>query len=403
MSPITSIVIAGVSLNLDDVEYSVSVEHGRNDVTSSPTPSSCQISVRGSQGVTAVMSDEVEVYAYGFDRFHGKISDLSITHLSTNPPTAVTTLTAMGNLATLGLRRTGGTGFPNETVEQRVETVLTDGGLSYLNGGSQTLDLHSVTGGDIVETSVLDALSELAEWSGATYFDTPEGVISFEAYGSRGLTAFAATWSAQTQDWDYYGQSWDSFPTSIATYTFPSSGVIWTPTWTQNLQALINDVTVTYGPSSNTVNSIDANSISDYGLRAYELTTGLDAVGDATARASNILTAQANPLWSLGQISVYVDALATPDRDRVMALINGATVTVPGLPAPAPFEAFQGIVEGWAETYTPDGHVITFSISDPRYSYQTVTWSGVDAALTWSAVDPAIIWYNVVNAGDLAA
>ena len=403
MSPITSISIAGVSLNLDDVEYSVSVEHGRNDVTSSPTPSSCQISIRGSQGVAAVMSDEVEVYAYGFDRFHGKISDLSITHLSTNPPTAVTTLTAMGNLATLGLRRTGGTGFPNETVEQRVETVLTDGGLSYLNGASQTLDLHSVTGGDIVETSVLDALSELAEWSGATYFDTPEGVISFEAYGSRGLTAFAATWSAQTQDWDYYGQSWDSFPTSIATYTFPSSGVIWTPTWTQNLQALINDVTVTYGPSSNTVNSTDANSISDYGLRAYELTTGLDAVGDATARASNILTAQANPLWSLGQISVYVDALATLDRDRVMALINGATVTVPGLPAPAPFEAFQGIVEGWAETYTPDGHVITFSISDPRYSYQTVTWSGVDAALTWSAVDPAIIWYNVVNAGDLAA
>ena len=160
---------------------------------------------------------------------------------------------------------------------------------------------------------------------------------------------------------------------------------------------------MTYGTSSNTVNSTDANSISDYGLRAYELTTGLDAVGDATARASNILTAQANPLWSLGQISVYVDALATPDRDRVMALINGATVTVPGLPAPAPFEAFQGIVEGWAETYTPDGHVITFSISDPRYSYQTVTWSGVDAALTWSAVDPAIIWYNVVNAGDLAA
>lgn len=403
MSPITSILVAGVSLDLTGVEYSVSVEHGRNDVTSSPTPSSCQITIRGAQGVAAVMSDEVEVYAYGFDRFHGKISDLSITHLSTNPPTAVTTLTAMGNLATLGLRRTGGSGFPNETVEQRVETVLTDGGLSYLNGGSQTLDLHSVTGGDIVETSVLDALAELAEWSGATYFDTPEGVISFEAYGSRGLTAFAAVWSSQMQDWDYYGQTWDSFPTSIATYTFPSSGVIWAPTWTQNLQALINDVTVTYGTSANTVNSTDANSISDYGLRAYELTTGLDAVGDATSRASQIMVAQANPLWSLGQISVYVDNLATPDRDKVLALINGATVTIPGLPEPAPYESFQGIVEGWAETYTPDGHVITFSISDPRYSYQTVTWSGVDAALTWSAVDPAIIWYNVVNAGDLAA
>jgi hypothetical protein len=87
----------------------------------------------------------------------------------------------------------------------------------------------------------------------------------------------------------------------------------------------------------------------------------------------------------------------------VLALVSGATVIVNDLPEPAPFNQFQGIVEGWGETYTPGQHIITFSVSDPRYSYQTVTWAEVDATLIWGDVEPNLEWYNVVNAGDLIA
>ena len=119
--------------------------------------------------------------------------------------------------------------------------------------------------------------------------------------------------------------------------------------------------------------------------------------------ADEILLAQAQPLWNLGQISVYVDLLDEPTRNLVLALVSGASVLVNGLPAPAPYTQFLGIVEGWAETYTPGQHILTLSVSDPRYSYQTVTWAGVDAALTWAAVNPEIEWYNVVRSDDLVA
>jgi hypothetical protein len=403
-SPITLIEVGGVALDLSDVEYQINVQHGRNDVTSQPEASTAQITIRGASGVSAKMSDPVTIQAYGFDRFTGEISDLTIRHLSTTPPTAITTLIAMGNLSKLGLRTTTATTYPNESVRDRAEKILTDGGLPYLNGGNDTLQVHSQGAGDTEPETVLDALQSLSAWSGSTFFDTPAGLISFESYGTRGLTAYAATWQSLPFPWTTYAEAWDSFPTTIASYTFPTHGVIWSPTWTQRLEALINDVTVTYGSQGqNEEQADDSASIALYGRRSYVLDTRLRQSVDASTRAGAILTAQANPLWNMGQISVYVDLLGTTDRDRVLALVNGATVTVPNLPEPAPYTSFTGIVEGWGETYTPGQHIITFSISDPRYSYETVTWAEVDSALIWGDVNPDVAWYNVVTADDLIA
>jgi hypothetical protein len=141
-SPITLVEIAGVALNLDDVEYQVSVQHGRNDVTSQPEASTAQIVIRGASGVAAKMSDPVVIQAYGFDRFTGEISDLTISHLSTNPPTAITTVIAMGNLSKLGLVETTDTSYPHETASVRADKILDDGGLPYINAASSTLGLR---------------------------------------------------------------------------------------------------------------------------------------------------------------------------------------------------------------------------------------------------------------------
>jgi hypothetical protein len=140
-----------------------------------------------------------------------------------------------------------------------------------------------------------------------------------------------------------------------------------------------------------------------YGTRAAELTTGLRKNSDSDARAAAILLAQAYPLWSLGQVSVLVHTLSAPTRDLVLELLNGATVRVDSMPVAGPYEQFTGILEGYIEVYTPGEHIMTLSLSDPRTSYQTVPWNGVDAALTWANVNSTVQWYNVVNAGDLAA
>lgn len=401
-SPIDHIIVGGAYLDLGDVDYSVQVQHGRNDVTSPPEASSCQIVVYGADGVTADIGDSLYIEAYGFARFTGNVTDLSITHLSSNPPTPVTTIIGMGNLAKLGQAVTGIGGYPHESAFDRAETILTDGGIDYINGGNTGLEIHEVTADS--PQSCYDALAELASWSGATFFDTPEGLIAFEDYGNRGITAFSGTWAALTEPWSTYNQAWDSFPTDESAYSFPTTSVVWTPTWSKTLQALVNDISVKYGADGDDVEqSDDAGSIALYGRRAHVLDTRLRKVADAQTRAANILAAQALPYWNLGQISVRVDLLSQPERDQVLAIVNGRLVNIANLPEPAPLDNFTGIVEGWAETYTPGTHVMTFSVSDPRYSYETVTWGDVDPTLTWGNVNASVIWYNVVTADDLAA
>ena len=400
-SPVTHIIIGGTTLDLNDVEYQVSITHGRNDIKSQPEASTAVIALRGSAGLDVALADSVDIAAWGTTRFTGEVSDLQITHLSTVPPTAVTSITCIGNLSNLGSRITGADGYPKQTIYERAEEILTDSGETYLNGGTSDLEVFATGSG--AGTTCLDALQALAEWSGGTYFDTPNGVIVFESYGDRGLTAFAGAWSALIYPWSNYEQTWDSFPTSFAGVSLPGNGVIFTPTWSQNQVSIINDVTVSHGDPASYHQATDATSIATYGRRALTIETGLDKEADATSRASAILLAQALPLWNLGNISVYVDQLTEPQRNLVLALISGSSVIVNDLPVPAPFEQFLGIVEGWSETYTPGQHILTLSVSDPRYSYQTVTWAGVDPALAWGDVNPEIIWYNVVTADDLIA
>ena len=402
-SPITHIIIGGVTLDLNDVEYQVSVTHGRNDIKSQPEASTAVIVIRGSTGLDVNLSDVMDINAYGFTRFTGEVTDLQITHLSSVPPVALTTITGIGNLSNLGGRITGASGYASETVYLRAEEILTDSGELFLNGGTSSLELYAVSAGNAVPQTCLDGLQALAEWSGGTYFDTPGGYIAFESYGDRGLTAFAGTWQALINPWSFYEQTWASFPTTFAGIMLPGDGIVFTPSWNQNQVSIINDVSVSHGSPASYHTAENASSIATFGRRALTLETGLKAGSDATTRANEILLAQALPLWNLGNISILVDQLTSPDRDLVLNLISGSTVVVNDLPEPAPLSQFLGIVEGWSETYTPGQHILTLSISDPRYSYQTVTWTGVNAALTWGAVNPDVIWYNVVTSDDLAA
>lgn len=402
-SPITHIVVGGVSLNLDNVEYQVSITHGRNDISSQPEASTAAIAIRGSAGLDIALSDSVDIAAWETTRFTGEVSDISITHLSSVPPMAITTVTAIGNLSNLGSRITGTSGYASETVYSRAEEILTDSGETYLNGGTSSLELFAVSAGNAVPQTCLDGLQALAEWSGGTYFDTPNGYIVFESYGSRGLTAFAGVWSVLINPWSAYEQTWDSFPTSFAGTMLPANGVIFTPSWNQNQSSIINDVSVSHGDPASYHQETDATSIATYGRRALTLETGLKSTGDATSRASAILLSQALPLWNLGNISIYVNQLSEPERNLVLNLISGSSVVVNNLPEPAPFSQFLGIVEGWSESYTPGQHILTLSISDPRYSFQTVTWGDVDPALLWGDVNEEIIWYNVVTSDDLLA
>jgi hypothetical protein len=78
-------------------------------------------------------------------------------------------------------------------------------------------------------------------------------------------------------------------------------------------------------------------------------------------------------------------------------------VTLENLPQPAPETYYFGIVEGWGEVYTPEQHILTLSLSDPRYSLATIPWNDVDGALEWEDVPAALKWFETITSRDLAA
>jgi hypothetical protein len=397
-SPITAVSIAGTALNLAGIEYAVTVSHGRSDILSPSSASQAEITLFGDINAVAEITDTFTITAYSDARFTGTVTDVRVEFLGDG--TARTTITGIGLLAQLGSTLVD-VNFPNEQVDERVETILAATGLSYLNGASSALELFSVN--EDIPQPATTLLDELAQWSGGTYFDTPDGRVVFESYGIRGETANPGNWQSQTQTWAELTREWDSFPTVIAALALPASSVVYAPTWTKTQQGLVNEVSVTHGSPAAVTTYTDSASVALYGLRATEITTGLRNLSDANARGAAILLAQAYPLWGLGQISVLVHTLSAPVRDLLMVALNGTTIRVDSLPSQGPYTQFLGICEGWTEVYTPGEHVLTLSLSDPRMSYETVTWAGVDAALTWAGVDPDLEWYNVVTAGDLAA
>jgi hypothetical protein len=400
---ITEIALNGTPLNLADVEYQVQIQHGRSDVTTNPQPSNAQIIIRGSVGVGVEISDLVQIQAYGFRRFYGDVSDINITHLSSVPPVAITTITAIGELSRVGFTEVGAGGYPHETVSQRIDDVLTTVGLPYLNGADPTVELHSISSGNEEITDALSYLGQVAEWTGATFYDDPAGRIVFESYGNRGITSFAGVWSSQVGDYDANPVPWSSFPVDQTPTVIPSDGIIFTPTWSKTRQTIINSVTVLGYNDTHETTQTDSASIAAYGIREYRLATEIRYSADVVDRAGAIITAQANPLYSLGAVSIMVHNLDNTTRDKVLELVSGMAVSISNLPEPCPEPNYLGIVEGWGETYTPGEHILTLSLSDPRYSFATVTWAGVDPALEWGDVPAGLQWFEIITGNDLAA
>ena len=399
---ITEILLAGSPLDLNTVEYQVSVQHGRSDILSAPQASSAQIVIRGAVGVDAEITDDVVIEAYGDPRFTGQISDVRVTHLSSVPPVALTQITAMGNLARVGFVEVGASGFSEQTVFERVTAVLDATGLDYLNGADTDLVLHSVSSGNAEPTDALSYLQRLAEGTGATYYDDPAGRIVFESYGNRGITAFAGIWANQVGTWADQTEAWEDYPVDRATTNIPGGAVVFSPAWSRTRQTILNTVTVV-GYTGHEETASDSVSIAAYGLKEYRLETDIKNNADVLTRAGGIITAQANPLWSLGELSIFVHQLDTTDRDLILALVSGMAVSLANLPQPAPLDNFLGIVEGWGEVYVPGQHVLTLSVSDPRYSFETVTWAEVDPALEWGDVSADLQWYEIITGNDLAA
>lgn len=407
MTAITEIAINGTPLNLDNVEWAIAIDHGRNDITSQPQASTAELIIRNFTNIPATIADLLTVEAYGIPRFTGIVSDTEISHeySNTGNPVGRLRITAMGYLAQLALYSVGSAGYAEETLDDRVTEILTATGFTYTANTEPYMVLLAQDPGNT--QSAFQALSELCLNTGATMCDLPDGSILFESYTRRGIGYNSATWAGVNDIWDDVDYVWsDVYESTSAVPTpveLPNNGVVWEPIWRQSIVPVINEAIVNYGDPIAGITFTDNTSVGIYGLRTATINTTLADMTDAYDRASHIVQTQAYPRYGLTQIQIYVDRLDSGTRTDVLGLIQGSRILINNLPQPAPLLTYLGVVEGWSESYTPQGYFITLSVSDPRYSYAMCSWADVDAALEWGDVSGTIQWYDVVLPGDLAA
>jgi hypothetical protein len=409
---ITAVKVNGTALDLDGIEYQVTVSHGRNDITALPQASDASLTLYGFPTIPVEVSDLVVIEAYGLTRFTGRVTDVVLTHLY--DPEGIVNFVArlevqlMGNLSRLGLAFVGADGYARELLDLRVENILTDAGVTYANNSDPLMTQESLDA-QIGGYGALDLLSALCTQTGATLADLPDGNILFESYSRRGYGYNPAHWydlgTDTYPDIPYiWADVYDRVDAAPLTVTIPAASTVWAPTWRKSAQTILNDVTVTYGNSGNQDKTdSDPASIVTHGRRAFTLATQLHYATDAQTRASEIIRSQSEPRYAMANVQVLMETLTEPTLTDVLELIRGSRVNLDDLPQPAPIGDYTGVLEGWAETYTPGQHILTLSLSDPRFSYLMAKWSEISPTLIWGDVNPTVQWYNVVLPADLVA
>lgn len=406
MSDITAITIGGRAFPLDGIEYDVSIQRGAANTWDAPAASYCAMHIRTGAAIDFEVlqaGQPLLIYRGGVLRFTGTISDVSVTH-PVGSAVARVTVRAMGNLAKLQSIYVGTGSWSAENAAIRASRIISEAGL--------TPDLNIDNGQDVTaraadpETAG-SLLAALSIGVGAAVFDDEAGRIVFQAYRNRINPSASIMWGAYTTTWSGTSGTWAQQTyvnaTLPAPVELPADGVVYEPQMSQQQAAIVNTVQVSYGSSSPqaTVSATDANSIAAYGTRKVTVQTNLADSSDASDRASAVLNAQSYPRWQMGNVEVRLDDLTTGQASAVEAIKIGDRVIVTGLPQPSPVFSQLGIVEGYTETFRPDQHRITFSLSDPRSSFGTAAWSAINASKTWGAVNASRKWFDIVNASDV--
>jgi hypothetical protein len=411
--------VNGVALDLDEVEYRISLTHGRNDITAAPAPSDASMTLYGFTSPDHHLSDVVEVEAYGVTRFTGRVTDTQLSHdFNPNGPTVgapVTSyvarldVTMIGNLSLLGLAFVGAAGYSKELLNDRVENILTDSNLVYTNNSDPLMTqeaLDALDGG----YSALDLLTALGTETGGTLCDLPDGAVLWESYSRRGYGYNPAHWTDidPTDTWPDIPYIWadvyDRVDTAPLTVGIPKAGRL-VPDVAQHvpdhpqrrhghLRRQRQPVPERHRPG------VDHHATGAERSRSRRSCTRRPtrSPGPRTSSApSRSPATRCSPSRSSWRKSPSRCARSCSTSSRVAR--SGSTTCRTRHPSTTTSECAR---DGPRHT-RPDSPARPVTQSDPRFSYQVVKWNEIDPALLWSGVDLTVQWYNVVIPADLVA
>jgi hypothetical protein len=205
---ITTVTVNGAPLDPCQVLAEVTVLHGRLGFGESAEPMSATVRVEQPAGAMPPWQsgDVITLDGDAGRMFTGRIVDRSLTHFTDTDGSnwGRFTVTASGPLAVLGLRRIGDDPWPQETGTARATRILTEAGTPWQVDGDVDL---LVLPRDVDAQPAAGLLEELASWTSAAVFDTPDGEVVYQALSGRARPVIPYMWSdfPPPMTWDDLG------------------------------------------------------------------------------------------------------------------------------------------------------------------------------------------------------
>jgi hypothetical protein len=163
---------------------------------------------------------------------------------------------------------------------------------------------------------------------------------------------------------------------------------------------LVNVVNVEYlGAFPGTATAANANSIDLYGSRIATKSTTLNQSNEAQSMAADLLTARANPQFSIRSFTIplHNDAITDPERVDLLQLNMNTALIFPSTLLPEPLKQPSdsiNFVEGWTLRAKKNELYLTINQSPRSYTYGHTLWLELDNSLglTWATYLNSTQW-----------
>lgn len=372
----------GAPLLLDQLG-TVSIRHGRTKPDAQPDASSVSLVSRDAllpevgQTLTVELGASA-VAAFGTaaaakPRFVGRVTTAQvIPEPGDQAHRRRVNVTATGRLSTLGRQYVGDAPWPQELDGARVARLLALA--TGVTVGPVDSGTVAILPRDVDRQPLLKLAQDVATDADGVLLQLRDGSVAYHDADHRQVV-----------------------PVSVE--LLPSE-VLWPVVWQQDLDGMVNDLTVGYGAAEPQAEyrEVDDQAVAAYGLYAAKVSTQLADAATAEAYALLTVARRGRPWWDLSTMALdLVRGLGTtaelhPHAAKLLALELGDLVQITSWPSSGPQQLGRLWVEGWTETITPTSWAMSFAVTPYGRTGPAARWLDVKPADTWAAFPAALTW-----------
>ena len=382
---------------------SISIQNGRDDVTTQPEPgyANIQLFTDSDTPIDVELADFVEITinkgTTGTQTiFKGTISDIeiSIDAYGNTGQIAIYSITAVGPLAQVNRRQVGVSGYGQQFDGNRVYRILTDAFGTEWTDVDEDLtwadvnptyqwNTYDANQSDYVATLLANidrpGVYELAAYSGGT--TNALSLAGLAADSGRGVLFEAGNGEIYYDD---YAARTGRTALALTSNDLLVNGLKSNAQWGE----IVNKASVVY--SGGTKTASDGESVRLYGQLSGTRSTQLLSAAAASGQAKDFVRQRAYPRTYPEVLTVPLHSPTVSDatRDALCAVVNGLRVAT--IQLPAVFGTyFDGFVEGYVWNLTRYTAELSLICSAYSETYTSLVWYQITPTTTWAGYTPS--------------